>query len=48
VERDDVGVRERRDGARLALEAARAVGSGRLGRQDLDRDLAAPSGPTTS
>ena len=40
-ERDDVGVVERRGGARLLLEARATLGIGRdSGRQDLDRDLA--------
>ena len=41
VERDDVGVGERRDGARLLLEAAQAVRVRRqVAGQDLDRDVA--------
>ena len=42
VHGEDGGVVERRDGARLGLEAAQAVGAGRqVRRQHLDRDLAA-------
>ena len=39
--REDVGMRERRDGARFTLEAPQRVGIVRkVGRQDLDRHLA--------
>ncbi len=41
VDRDDVGVVQRRDGARLAPEALDPLRRSRhLGRQDLERDLA--------
>jgi hypothetical protein len=45
MDRDDVRVRESRDGTRLAMKTRHRVGIGRQPFwQDLDRDIAAESG----